>query len=100
MILMICAVYDLKAHCYSNPFYIAHEDLAIRAFGEAVKTAGNPINKYPADHVLYLLGRFDDGTGEFSILPAPRLLVAGASLSMAPAATVTELREAFDRESA
>lgn len=81
MILQIIALFDLKAHSFAKPFFLAHEDLAKRAFQEAAKTPGNDVNKYPADFQLYHLGKFDDSSGEFSMFPQPKLLFAGNQLS-------------------
>lgn len=86
MKLQVMAVLDLKAHAFSNPFYIAHEDLAVRAFVEAARTPGNSIYKYPEEHQLYHLGEFDDNSGRFTMLPQPVLVFAGNQLAVPPRA--------------
>lgn len=69
MILQIFAVYDQKSHAFASPFYLAHVDLAKRAFAEAANTPGHSLAKYPEDFFLYRLGTWNDETSEFSPLP-------------------------------
>lgn len=71
MILEVFAVYDTKARVYSNPFVLGHVDLACRAFAEAANNPNNNIGKYPEDHILYHIGRFDDVTAGFESIQPP-----------------------------
>lgn len=83
MVLKMFAVFDTKADFFGQPFFEQEEASAIRAFGDAVNDGSNPNNqwyKHPEDFQLYLLGTFDNLTGE--IVPClPKALVMASSLS-------------------
>jgi len=68
MIYKICSIRDRAADSFSIPMFFAQTGAAIRAFGDEVKrpAENNNLNKHPEDFDLYLIGEFDDQTGEFS----------------------------------
>lgn len=63
MILKVCAVYDLKAKAYMQPFFGGNVGSAMRGFGDEVTREGSPIAKHPEDYQLFELGNFDDNSG-------------------------------------
>lgn len=73
MIYQIFVIHDDKAHAHMVPYFIQHQDLAIRAFATATKQKGTPIGDNPEDFRLYHIGEYDDSTA--LITPMPRKLV-------------------------
>lgn len=65
MTLKIYSLFDEKAKMYSQPFYMAHDGLALRAFGDLVGDPKTTPGKYPVDFTLWKLGEFDDNSGIF-----------------------------------
>lgn len=60
----IFSIYDNKTEIYSKPFYELTIGSAIRVFGDAANDPASAFSKHPADYNLFLLGEFDDNTGE------------------------------------
>jgi hypothetical protein len=67
MLHFVISVKDRAADVFNRPFFVAHRNVAIRDFTDEVnrKADDNPLNKHPDDFDLYLMGQFDDNTGEF-----------------------------------
>ena len=76
MHLFVVCVKDRAAEDFNRPFFVPHSNVAIRDFTDEVNRAAadNQLNKHPDDFDLYLLGEFNDNTGEFSI-SVPQVLV-------------------------
>jgi len=76
MHLFVVCVKDRAAEVFNRPFFVPHRNVAIRDFTDEVNrvAADNQLNKHPDDFDLYLLGEFNDNTGEFSI-SSPQVLV-------------------------
>lgn len=76
MHLFVVCVKDRAAEIFNRPFFVPHRNVAIRDFTDEVNRAAadNQLNKHPDDFDLYLLGEFNDNTGEFSI-STPQVLV-------------------------
>lgn len=82
---IIVAVKDLAAQTFGRPFYVPHENAAIRSFTQEVNTQpeqgsiGDMYN-HPDDFELYSIGVFDDRSGK--IIPSdPVLLVQAKHVS-------------------
>lgn len=78
MKLQVFSIFDEKGAIFSNPFYMAHRGLAIRAFSDLVADNNSQVHKHPDDYKLYCLGEFDDNTGAFTCLPQPEFLQHGS----------------------
>lgn len=65
MILQVFAVRDIKSESYSNPFYLARAEVAVRTFKDAMADKTHPMAQHPEDYQLYHLGNFNDDTGAF-----------------------------------
>jgi hypothetical protein len=63
MKLTVVAVYDSKAEHYHPPVYGRTLEEAIRGFGSACKSEGNPLGLHPEDFQLFVIGEFDQATG-------------------------------------
>jgi len=76
MNLFVVCVKDRAAEVFNRPFFVPHRNVAIRDFTDEVNrsAADNQLNKHPDDFDLYLLGEFNDNTGEF-VMNTPQVLV-------------------------
>lgn len=74
----IMSVRDRAADVFGQPFFVAAVGVGIRGFKDEINNAsnGNQLFKHPEDFDLYLLGEFDDSTGEFDV-KRPEMVVVG-----------------------
>lgn len=79
--LRIFSVYDKKAQTFFSPFYYLNKALALRAFGEIVADPKSSIYKYPADFQIFLLGDFDEQTGQIQCLDHPEFIAEAADFT-------------------
>lgn len=79
MILTCVSIYDKAAAAYMRPWFAQAQGVAIRQFTDEVNRSAqdNPLWMHPADYDLYLLGTWDDATGEFTLLAKPELVLNG-----------------------
>lgn len=63
----VLTVRDRAIDAYGQPFFASSVGGAVRSFSDEVNRAdpNNQLNKHPEDFDLFLLGEFDDATGEF-----------------------------------
>lgn len=75
----VVCIRDRAIDTYGQPAFVANIGGAIRGFGDEVKRRddNNQLNKHPDDFDLYLLGEFDDQTGEFFCDGPPRQIAVG-----------------------
>lgn len=78
MLHFIVSVKDRAADVFNRPFFVPHRNVAIRDFTDEVNrvAADNQLNKHPDDFDLYLMGQFNDNTGEFLLSEAILLVRA------------------------
>jgi len=70
MDLLAFSVYDAKAEAYLRPFFAESKGLAVRSFADAVNDPQSGMFKHPADYTLFLVGEFDQRSGELrGVLP-------------------------------
>ena len=76
MNLFAVSVKDRASNVFNRPFFVPHRNVAIRDFTDEVNRSAvdNQLNKHPDDFDLYLLGEFNDNTGEF-VMESPQVLV-------------------------
>lgn len=67
MISQIFSVYDKKAEAYCHPFYSGSSVIAERHFANAANDRESAICRNPGDYNLFLLGSFDDESGELVV---------------------------------
>lgn len=84
MIRNIYAVLDARAGIYSAPFLSINDAVAIRALEQAATDPNCDISKSPLDYFLQLLGTFDDESGRFNILEAPKPIAHALQLLVNP----------------
>lgn len=73
----VCSVFDSKSKLYSQPAFFKTNGEAIRAFMEACKDSKTTVGKYPEDFTFFLLGEFDEETGEINYFDAQESLARG-----------------------
>lgn len=66
MKLLAFSVFDDKAKVFSQPFFSNTKGSAVRAFADAVNGKESDFSRHPADYTLFLVGEWDDQTGELS----------------------------------
>lgn len=73
---VICSVRDSAADCYQRPFFMPTPAVAVRLFGDEVKSddENNPMNRHPEHFELFEIGVFDDSNAKIVMLDAPRSL--------------------------
>ncbi len=77
MLQYVISVKDRAADIFNRPFFVPHRNVAIRDFTDEVnrKADDNQLSKHPDDFDLYLLGQYDDNTGDFHTEDGPVVLV-------------------------
>lgn len=66
MRLCVFALHDTAIKAFAQPFFMASEAAAIRAFRSLVNDRNSSVNQSPGDYSLHFLGTFDDTHGTFT----------------------------------
>jgi len=75
MITRLYAIRDLKADAFAPPFFFARDELALRAFQDAIADPQHPMSRHRPDYSLHHLGEFDDASGILTpCIGGPRFL--------------------------
>lgn len=75
MIYKVVAIRDRAIDAFGQPVFVANTGGAIRSFGDEIRKPSTPerpnaLHDHPDDYDLYLIGTYDDATGElFSMRP-------------------------------
>lgn len=77
MILRIYAIRDIKAAAFAPPFFMQRDEMAIRAFSDAIKDPNHQMSRHAEDYELFHLGEFDDESGKVEPVVGPRFLANG-----------------------
>lgn len=79
---VICCIKDTAADAFNIPIFLRSTGVAIRTFTDEVNRAAddNALYKHPDDHDLWMLGEYDQDSGEF-FLEKPRLLARGKDVA-------------------
>lgn len=79
-ILKACAVYDEKAECFMNPFFVAALGIATRDFTDSMSDKESKQAKYKSDFKLYHVADFDNVSAKFEHFQPPRLILSGSDI--------------------
>lgn len=79
------SIRDSKAEIYNVPFFAKTTAEAERNLRETMKDERTLINKYPEDFSLWMLGEYDDQTGECTSHPPTHLINAVQLQDQGPA---------------
>lgn len=64
MNMKLFAIYDTAVGAYMRPFVMQSPGQAIRAFEDMVSDPNHDIARHPEDYSLFIIGEFNDQTGE------------------------------------
>lgn len=73
---LLVALYDRAVEAHAPVMTVSTKNEALRSFRQAVNDKTTPINQNPTDYELYVIGTYNDQTGE--IKPVDRELLARA----------------------
>lgn len=59
------SVYDAVAKCYTAPFNMLNDDVAIRTMANCVNDPQHNYSLNPTDYTLFKVGEFDDNEGTY-----------------------------------
>lgn len=82
MILQVFSIRDRAVDAFMTPFFHTHVGGAMRLFTDEINNPQSQtgIGKHPVDYDLYHLGSYDDSSGKFVLLDAPRQVAIGKDL--------------------
>jgi hypothetical protein len=75
--LQIYTVYDIRLGGYMEPFCIATEEMAKRAFCNSCKDPNHPFGQNPADYALNHVGTWDAQKGKIVAMDNPFSIMNG-----------------------
>lgn len=80
---VLCSAFDSAARCFGQPMYVPAVGVALRSFRSECERVDptNALYAHADDFELFELGTFDDNTGQFELLPQPRLVARAKDLS-------------------
>lgn len=91
MIQKMFAAYDSAAKAYLSPFQLPREEMAIRAFTDVVNSQNHDFANHPEDYALFLLGEFDNRTGQFIChTPGPKCVCTALEVKKTPVPTFVD----------
>lgn len=73
----ICTVKDLAIEAYGRPIFVRHINEALRSFRDEAMDKSTALAKHPDDYELYLIGDYDENTGEITPITPTRLARGG-----------------------
>lgn len=80
MILILISIKDRAIQAFQPPFAVRAKGEAMRNFMDAVNDPNNKqLHAHPEDYELYIVGYFDDNTGQITTID-PTLLTVGNEL--------------------
>lgn len=71
---LVLSIYDAKIEAYMRPFTSQTEGQALRVFSDELLREGSIIGAHPEDYALFVIGDFDDHSGELKSSPAPKCI--------------------------
>lgn len=73
MITNVYTIFDSKAQCYNNPFYMINDAIALRTV-QGMKDGDSDIARNPQDFTLWHMGSYDDSNGVFELRSTPKVI--------------------------
>lgn len=75
MKLKVFTIRDDKLEQYNQPFFVPTIGAAEREFTDLANNPDQMINKHAEDYTLFLLGEYDQATGQIDQEPTPKVLM-------------------------
>lgn len=72
----IYSIYDNKTLVFNTPFFALNNAAAIRTFSDAANDQNTNICRHPTDFCLFMIGTYDQQTGEIQALDHQNLGLA------------------------
>lgn len=91
MRLEVYSIRDSKMAAFFQPFYTMNEQTAIRSINQCICDGDHPFSQDPQDYDLFYIGSFEDQTGKFELLDAPKHVTSLLNCQPQP---ITQLKEA------
>lgn len=95
MKMLAFSIRDVKAECFTQPFFAQAKGQAIRGFADAVNDGKSDYARHPADYTLFHIGSFDDQTGAFE--PESSLVPLGNGLTFKTGVDASQVPLALER---
>lgn len=76
----ICSIHDVKSEAWMQPMFFQANGAAVRAFSDACRDVKSPIGMHPEDYHLYLIGEFDEESGQIVGFESNVHLLHGANV--------------------
>lgn len=73
----VLAVRDRAVDAFGQPIFVPAVGAALRSFMDEVNNEKSSFYNHPEDYDLYLLGDYDDATGNITSLDQPRMVAVG-----------------------
>lgn len=64
MVMVMGSVYDSKVKVWSQPHLFVNRGAMLRAWEEAANDPQSPFSKHPADFTMFVVGEWNDETGQ------------------------------------
>ncbi len=77
MKMSIFSVYDAQTEAYMRPWTAQTEGQATRIFTDELQRPESEISKHPADYSLFVIGHFNDSSGEITPQIPNKMLIQG-----------------------
>lgn len=74
MVMNVYSVFDSVAGVFSRPYFLNNDNLAVRAFGDAVADKSTGLYVHVDDYKLYKIGVFDDISGQLVACDTPQFI--------------------------
>lgn len=86
MRMVVLAVFDVQAHAYMRPIFVASVGVGLRMIGDEVNRSApdNPLFNHTKDFRVFDLGIYDDALGIFEQPPQPVLVLDCSALVAKP----------------
>ena len=84
MKLGIYSIFDKKSDVYSNPMFFKKDGEATRTFSDITNDPKTTLYNHPEDYSLYMIGYFNDNSGELIKNPPRHVMNATTVKSIHP----------------
>jgi hypothetical protein len=92
------AIFDSAAGVYMRPFFAQANGLATRMFSDLACDAEHDVGKHPEDYSVYIIGEYDDQTGELKPVQKECLATAEELVSLSRNTKLVPIRYADSEE--
>ncbi len=84
MKLLAFTVYDEKAECFGNPFFVSAPGQATRMFADLSRDKQTTVGQHPEDFTLYQVGTWNNSEAKFDNLTTPKFICKATDSILTP----------------